>query len=57
MAVSDRSVDAARPHPSIYSERKQELLMNLFDRLSGGTLDVCAPFTPSTWVLAAKNDK
>ena len=31
--------------------------MNLFDRLSGGTLDVCAPFTPSTWVLAAKNDK
>ena len=31
--------------------------MNLFDRLSGGTLDVCAPYTPSTWVLAAKNDK
>ena len=31
--------------------------MNLFDRLSGGTLDVCAPFTPSTWVLAAKNDR
>ena len=31
--------------------------MNLFDRLSDGTLDVCAPFTPSTWVLAAKNDR
>ena len=57
VAVINRSVDVARPHPSIYSERKQELFMNLFDRLSGGTLDVCAPFTPSTWILAAKNDK
>ena len=57
VAVINRSIDVPRPHPSIYSERKQELFMNLFDRLSGGTLDVCAPFTPSTWVLAAKNDK
>ena len=57
VAVINRSVDVSQDHPSLYSERKQELFMNLFDRLSGGTLDVCAPFTPSTWVLAAKNDK
>ncbi len=57
VAVISRSVDVSQAHPSLYSERKQELFMNLFDRLSGGTLDVCAPYTPSTWVLAAKNDK
>ncbi len=56
VAVINRSIDVSQDHPSLYSERKQELFMNLFDRLSGGTLDVCAPFTPSTWVLAAKND-
>ena len=55
VAVMSRSIDAPA-HPSLYSERKQELLMNLFDRLSRGTLDVCAPYTPSTWVLAAGGD-
>ena len=36
----------------IYSPRKQELFANLFGRLSEGRLDVCAPETPSTWVMA-----
>ena len=36
----------------IYSPRKQELFANLFGRLSQGRLDVCAPETPCTWVLA-----
>lgn len=36
--------------------RKQELFHRLFAKLSEGTLDVSAPQTPSTWVLAAKSD-
>ena len=35
--------------------RKQELFHRLFAKLSGGTVDVVAPKTPSTWVIAAKN--
>lgn len=38
---------------SVYNSRKQELLVNLFGRLSGETLDVCAAETPSTWLSAA----
>ena len=40
----------------IYSPRKQELFANLFGRLSEGTLDVCAPETPCTWVLACVSE-
>ena len=57
VAVINRSIDEVEGHPSLYSDRKQELFMNLFDRLSNGALDVCAPYTPFTWILAAKNDK
>ena len=56
VGVMSRSLDT-QPHPSIYSERKQELLANLFARLSKGSLDVCAPSTPGTWILAARNDR
>lgn len=55
VCVMHRSLNT-QPHPSIYSERKQELFVNLFDRLSRGTLDVCANETPGTWVVAARND-
>ena len=55
VAVLGRSLDD-QPHPSIFSERKQELLHNLVGKL-GGELDVCAPFAPCTWVLSAKNDR
>ena len=41
---------------SIYSPRKQELFANLFDWLSQGRLDVCAPETPCTWVLACVSE-
>ena len=41
----------------IYSSRKQELFANLFGRLSEGRLDVCAPETPCTWVLACVSDE
>lgn len=41
---------------SIYSPRKQELFANLFGRLSQGRLDVCAPETPCTWVLACVSE-
>lgn len=41
---------------SIYSPRKQELLANLFARLSEGRLDVCAPETPCTWTLACVSE-
>ena len=51
IGVICRSVD--RAHPSLWSGRKQELFMNLFDRLSLGGIDVSAPYTPSTWVIAA----
>jgi len=37
---------------SVYSSRKQELFANLFGKLSEGRLDVCAPETPCTWVMA-----
>ncbi|MBR2839106.1 MAG: hypothetical protein IKE55_10010 [Kiritimatiellae bacterium] len=40
----------------IYSPRKQELFANLFGRLSRGRLDVCAPETPCTWVLACVSE-
>ena len=56
VGVMSRSLDT-QPHPSIYSERKQELLANLFAGLSQGALDVCAPSTPGTWILAARNDR
>jgi FHS family L-fucose permease-like MFS transporter len=56
VGVMCRSLDA-QPHPSIYSERKQELLIRLFERLSGGSLDVSAPATPGTWLLAARNER
>ena len=42
---------------SIYSPRKQELFANLFNWLSQGRLDVCAPETPCTWVLACVSEK
>ena len=42
---------------SVYSERKQELIHLLMNRLADGRLDVSAPATPSTWLLSAKNDK
>ena len=41
---------------SIYSPRKQELFVNLFDKLSQGRLDVCASETPCTWVLACVSE-
>ena len=41
---------------SIYSPRKQELFANLFDWLSQGRLDVCAPETPCTWVQACVSE-
>ena len=31
-------------------------MLNLFDRLSQGRLDVCAPETPCTWVLACVSE-
>jgi hypothetical protein len=40
----------------IYSPRKQELFANLFDWLSQGRMDVCAPETPCTWVLACVSE-
>ena len=40
----------------IYSPRKQELFARLFGRLSQGLLDVCAPETPCTWVLACVSE-
>ena len=42
---------------SIYSSRKQELFVRLFDWLSQGRLDVCAPETPCTWVLACVSER
>ena len=42
---------------SIYSPRKQELFVHLFDWLSQGRLDVCASETPSTWVLACISEQ
>lgn len=41
---------------SVYSSRKQELFANLFRKLSDGRLDVCAPETPCTWVLACVSE-
>ena len=41
---------------SIYSPRKQELFANLFGRLSESRLDVCAPATPCTWVMACVSE-
>jgi len=41
----------------IYSPRKQELFANLFGRLSEGRLDVCAPETPCTWILACASEE
>ncbi len=56
VAVISRSLDS-QTHPSIYSPRKQELLHNLFAKLAGDSpIDVTAPKTPSTWLIAAKND-
>lgn len=55
VGVMCRSVDDVR-HASLYSPRKQELLHNLFARLSGGGLPVTAPRTPSTWLMAAEGD-
>lgn len=56
VGVMSRSLDAAA-HPSIYCARKQELLMNLFAKLSDGRMEVCAPETPGTWLLTARNDR
>ena len=42
---------------SVYSDRKQELFHRLFDRLAEGRLDVVAPAAPSTWLVAAKNER
>jgi hypothetical protein len=57
VAVLSRSLDA-RAHPSIYSPRKQEMFHNLFAKLAGDSaVDVTAPNTPSTWLVAAKNDR
>ena len=56
VAVISRSLDS-KSHPSIYSPRKQALLHNLFERLSGDSpVDVTAPGVPSVWLVAAKND-
>ena len=56
VAVLSRSLDS-KPHASIYSSRKQEMLHNLFERLAGDApLDVTAPKTPSIWLIAAKDD-
>ena len=56
VAVLSRSLDS-KPHASIYSPRKQEMFHNLFERLAGDApLDVTAPKTPSTWLIAARND-
>ncbi len=41
----------------IYSPRKQELFANLFDWLSQGRLDICAPETPCTFVLACVSER
>ena len=41
----------------IYSPRKQELFVRLFDWLSHGRLDVCAPETPSTWMMACVSER
>ena len=57
VAVLSRSLDD-QPHPSIYSPRKQEMFHNLFSKLAGdSSVDVTAPKTPSTWLVAARNDK
>ena len=57
VAVLSRSLDA-KAHPSIYSPRKQEMFHNLFARLAGERpIDVTAPHTPSTWLIAARNDR
>ena len=56
VGVMSRALDTS-PHPSIYSERKQELLANLFAKISEGSLDVCAPATPGTWIMSARNDR
>ena len=57
VAVLCRSLDT-QSHPSIYSPRKQEMMHNLFARLAGDTpIDVTAPKTPSTWLVAARNDR
>ena len=57
VAVLSRSLDS-RADPSIYSPRKQEMFHNLFAKLAGdSTIDVTAPRTPSTWLVAAKNEK
>ena len=56
VAVICRSLDT-KPHASIYSPRKQEMMHNLFERLAGDSpIDVTAPRTPSTWLIAARND-
>ena len=55
VGVMSRSMDD-QPHPSIFSERKQELLHNLVAKLANRQLDVTAPKTPSTWLLAARNE-
>jgi len=55
VGVMSRSM-GDQPHPSIFSERKQELLHNLVVKLGGKPLDVTAPKTPSTWLLAARNE-
>ncbi|MCQ2392164.1 MAG: GDSL-type esterase/lipase family protein [Kiritimatiellae bacterium] len=47
----------ARTHVSMYNARKQEMFHRLFAKLSGGQLEVAAPSTPGTWLLAAKNDR
>ncbi len=57
VATISRSLDA-KTHPSIYSPRKQELFHRLFEKLAGDdAIDVTAPMTPSTWLVAARNDR
>lgn len=42
--------------PALYSPLKQELFRAFFVRATDGALDVCAPRTPGTWVVAAVSD-
>ena len=57
VAVINRSLDS-KAHPSVYSPRKQEMFHNLFAKIAGNDhVDVTAPRTPSTWLVAAKNER
>ena len=55
VAVLSQGISGNRSS-SIYSPRKQELFVRLFDWLSRGRLDVCVPETPSTWIMACVSE-